>query len=537
MTALPGGLCGRRDNAAMPHAPADPDLLPPALDWIHRLTRLGPSFFTRLQPTPVAAPVWAARNPVLLDSLGWPAQCLSDACLPAFAGNAVLPGADPLATVYSGHQFGVWAGQLGDGRALWLGEAQSRQGPQEIQLKGAGRTPYSRMGDGRAVLRSSIREYLCSEAMHGLGIPTTRALCLVASPEPVMRETRETAAIVTRVAPSFLRFGHFEHFAARNETASLRQLADHAIEHHLPECRDRAGAWNGNVYAALLDTVQARTAALLAQWQAVGFCHGVMNTDNMSLLGLTLDYGPFQFMDGFDPGHICNHSDSHGRYAFGRQPQVAYWNLYCLAQALLPLTQDQDLTVQVLERYRTLFPRFWMQAMRAKLGLADDPATATDLGADAAAQAEPSQESVLVQDLLDLLAAGRVDYTLFWRRLSQAMAAEDGRWSMAAPHWQAVSDLFLDRPALSAWLERYRGCSQGRQAAQMGRRMLRVNPKYVLRNHLAETAIQDAQRGDFREIEVLQNLLHSPFDEHPGHEDRAQLPPAWASQLEISCSS
>ena len=498
-----------------------------ALDWTHRLLQLGPTFFTRLHPTPVAAPVWAARNVDLLESLGWPGDVLSERHLPAFAGNACLPGADPLATVYSGHQFGVWAGQLGDGRALWLGEARSSQGPQEIQLKGAGRTPYSRMGDGRAVLRSSIREYLCSEAMHGLGIPTTRALCLVASPEPVRRETLETAAIVTRVAPSFLRFGHFEHFAARNDTTALRQLADHVIEHHLPESHARANAWNGNVYAGLLDTVQDRTAALLARWQAVGFCHGVMNTDNMSILGLTLDYGPFQFMDGFDPGHICNHSDHQGRYAFGRQPQVAYWNLYCLAQALLPLTEDQDLTVQVLERYRSLFPRYLDQAMRAKLGLDDE----------ASGPAEPPGSSELVHDLLDLLAADKVDFTLFWRCLSQAMAADEGTWQLDAPHWQALTDLLLNRPALIAWIGRYRSCSQTRQPAQMGRQMLRVNPKFVLRNHLAEIAIQDAQRGDFGEIEVLQKLLHSPFDEHPGHEDRAALPPDWASHLEISCSS
>ena len=499
----------------------------PSLHWTHRLLQLGETFYTRLRPTPLAQPVWAARNTPLLEDLGWPAALLNDDHLPAFAGNGVLDGSESLASVYSGHQFGVWAGQLGDGRALWIGEAASRQGPQEIQLKGAGRTPYSRMGDGRAVLRSSIREYLCSEAMHGLGIATTRALCLVASPEPVRRETLETAAVVTRVAPSFLRFGHFEHFAARNDVASLRQLADHVIEHHLPECRGRADTWNGNVYAALLDVVQERTAALLAQWQAVGFCHGVMNTDNMSLLGLTLDYGPFQFMDGYDPGHICNHSDSHGRYAFGRQPQVAYWNLYCLAQALLPLTEDQDLTVQVLERYKTLFPQHLQQALHAKLGFSRDPSAPAGL----------RQDATLVQDLLELLAAGRVDYTLFWRRLSQAMAAEDGAWRLDTPHWQALTDLLPDREGLKAWIGRYRVCAQGQEPSQMGARMLRVNPKFVLRNHLAEIAIQDAQRGDYREIGVLEKLLHSPFDEHPGHEDRATLPPAWASQLEISCSS
>jgi len=502
-----------------------PSTLP--LNWTHRLSQLGPSFFTRLPPTPVAAPVWAMRNEALLRSLGWPEDLLSDTRLNAFAGNALLPGSDPLATVYSGHQFGMWAGQLGDGRALWLGEAESLQGPQEIQLKGAGPTPYSRMGDGRAVLRSSIREYLGSEAMHGLGIATSRALCLVASPEPVRRETWETAAIVTRVAPSFLRFGHFEHFAARQDLQSLQTLADHAITHHLPECQDRAARWGGHICAALLDVVQERTARLMAQWQAVGFCHGVMNTDNMSLLGLTIDYGPFQFMDGFDPGHICNHSDTQGRYAYARQPNIAYWNLYALAQALQPLIGDEDLVEEVLEGYKTLFPHLLGDAMRAKLGLTGDLADEKLREAD----------WQLVEDLLQLLASERVDYTLFWRRLSQAMAQDDGAWDGAKPHWQGVSDLLLDRPRLHAWLARYQA-RVGHAAPQaLGERMLHTNPKFVLRNHLAEIAIRKAQQGDFSEIAVLQDLLHSPCDEHPGFESYAQLPPDWAGQLEISCSS
>ena len=470
----------------------------------------------------MAAPVWTARNTALLQSLGWPQALLDDVHLDVFAGNALLPGSDPLATVYSGHQFGVWAGQLGDGRALWLGEADSAQGPQEIQLKGAGRTPYSRMGDGRAVLRSSIREYLCSEAMHGLGIPTTRALCLVASPQPVVREEVETAAIVTRVAPSFLRFGHFEHFAARDQVDALRQLADHAIEHHLPHAHERAAAWQGNVYAGLLDEVQQRTARLMAQWQAVGFCHGVMNTDNMSLLGLTIDYGPFQFMDGFDPGHICNHSDHHGRYAYGRQPNIAYWNLYCLGQALLPLIGDQDLTVQVLEGYKTAFPRALGDAMRAKLGITGDLAT----------EALREADWTLVEDLLQLLAAERVDYTIFWRRLSKAMASG---WADAA--WTDVQDLFLDRPRWLAWLQRYRERIGTADPLHLGTHMLRTNPKYVLRNHLAEIAIRQARAGDYSQVDRLLQLLQAPFDEHPGMDDYAGFPPDWAGQLEISCSS
>jgi len=515
----------------MPFAHSDPSAIaqhtPPLLDWTHRLTQLGPRFFTALQPTPVAAPRWAARNDALRLALGWPSELFDDAHLPAFAGNGLLNGSQPLATVYSGHQFGQWAGQLGDGRAIWLGEAQSAQGPQEIQLKGAGRTPYSRGGDGRAVLRSSIREYLCSEAMHGLGIPTTRALCLVASPEPVRRETLETAALVTRVAPSFLRFGHFEHFSAQGQEGELRLLADHALGHHLPESHERAALWRGNVYAALLDVVQERTAKLLAQWQAVGFCHGVMNTDNMSLLGLTIDYGPFQFMDGFDPGHICNHSDHQGRYAYGRQPNVAYWNVYCLAQALAPLIDDHELTLQVLEGYKSLFPRFMGDAMRAKLGLSGDLAPESEREAD----------WTLVEDLMQLMAAEKVDFTLFWRQLSHAVLAQSLASTVSDAGWHTVTDRVLDRPRLLAWLARYTARAGHVNFAAMGQHMLKTNPKFVLRNHLAEVAIRQAQAGDYSEIETLYTLLKSPFDEHPGFEAYADLPPDWASQLEISCSS
>lgn len=503
------------------------DDAPSALVWTHRLTQLGPRFFTRLQPTPVAAPRWAARNEALRAELGWPTEVFNDDHLQALAGNATMTGSDPLATVYSGHQFGQWAGQLGDGRAIWLGEAASAQGPQEIQLKGAGRTPYSRGGDGRAVLRSSIREYLCSEAMHGLGIATTRALSLVASPEPVRREEIESAAVVARVAPSFLRFGHFEHFSAQGDTDSLRTLADHAIAHHLPQCHDRAALWQGNVYAALLDEVQERTAKLLAQWQAVGFCHGVMNTDNMSLMGLTIDYGPFQFMDGFNPGHICNHSDHQGRYAYGRQPNVAYWNLYCLAQALAPLIDDQEMTLQVLEGYKTLFPQYLGDAMRAKLGLTGSLAPESEREAD----------WTLVEDLMQLMAAEKVDFTLFWRQLSQAVVQQSQAPLLTDAGWSAVTDQVLDRPRLLAWLERYSARAGQNNFAVMGTQMLRTNPKFVLRNHLAETAIRQAKAGDFSEIETLYNLLKSPFDEHPGFEAYADLPPDWAGQLEISCSS
>lgn len=296
--------------------------------WINRFAALGQPFYTRLAPNPLRDPYWVGRSALMaktlqLDEHWWQSQ----QALEAFSGHNHLAGSDPLASVYSGHQFGHWAGQLGDGRALLLGEIQLSDGSAwELQLKGSGLTPYSRMGDGRAVLRSSIREFLASEAMHALGVPTTRALCITGSDQPVRREEMETAAVVTRAAPSFIRFGHFEHFCYSGQHDALRHLADFVIAHFYPECQTAE-----QPYAALLEAVTQRTAALIAHWQAVGFCHGVMNTDNMSILGLTIDYGPFQFMDGFDPGHICNHSDTMGRYAFGNQPAVAHWNLRALA--------------------------------------------------------------------------------------------------------------------------------------------------------------------------------------------------------------
>ncbi len=498
-----------------------------SLTWHQPWLDLGEAFATRVNPTPLNAPHWISRNTALLQNLAWPSQGLSspDALL-AFSGCALPLGAQPVATVYSGHQFGMWAGQLGDGRALSLGAVDSALGRQDIQLKGAGPTPYSRRGDGRAVLRSSIREYLCSEAMHGLGIATTRALCLTGSPQAVYREEMETAAVVTRVAPSFVRFGHFEHFAAQGQHAPLKILADHVMAQHLPECATRAadGEHQGNVYAVLLQVVTEKTALMLAQWQAVGFCHGVMNTDNMSILGLTLDYGPFQFLDGFNPRHICNHSDTQGRYAYHRQPNVAYWNLFCLGQALAPLINDQDLTLAVLESYKTLFPQALDRAMALKLGLAETSAPG----------AHPECRA-LTDSLLTLLAKEQVDFTVFWRRLSQAVASAS--LEPDHPAWVQVRDLFLDRSAWADWQTLYAQALQNSDRAAAARTMLAHNPKYVLRNHLAEIAIRQAKLGDFSEVDKLLNLLQSPFDEHPTQEAYAQLPPDWASSIEISCSS
>ncbi|WPC65293.1 YdiU family protein [Rhodoferax ferrireducens] len=482
------------------------------LAWRNSFAQLGKSFYTPLAPWPLPAPYWVGRSTSTARELGLSESWLdSPELLQVLTGNQPMAGTQPLASVYSGHQFGQWAGQLGDGRAILLGET----GGLEVQLKGSGLTPYSRMGDGRAVLRSSIREFLCSEAMQGLGIATSRALCVVGSDAPIRRETVETAAVVTRVAPSFIRFGHFEHFSHHDQHAQLKVLADYVIDRFYPECR-ASDKFAGNPYAALLEAVSERTAALVAQWQAVGFCHGVLNTDNMSILGLTIDYGPFQFLDAFNPGHICNHSDQEGRYAFDKQPNIAYWNLFCLGQALLPLIGEQELAIAALESYKTVFPVAFERLMFAKLGLLD------------ASDSTATVDRALLQDILQLLAREQVDYTIFWRRLSHCGVATDA---------QTVRDLFVDRSAADAWLLRYSERLEHIPQGLASDLMLKTNPKFVLRNYLGEQAIQAAKLKDFSQVETLLMLLESPFEEHPGFDKYADFPPDWASGIEISCSS
>jgi uncharacterized protein YdiU (UPF0061 family) len=480
------------------------------LRWNNRFASLGPVFATAQDLHPLKEPYWISRNEALARELGLDQSWLASVqALQALTGNQLLAGAQPIASVYSGHQFGQWAGQLGDGRATLLGELQTPQGGVELQLKGAGLTPYSRMGDGRAVLRSSIREYLCSEAMHGLGIPSTRALCLSGSDDKVLREDIETAAVVTRSAPSFIRFGHFEHFSHTDQHAQLKTLADFVIDHFYPACRDAA-----QPYAAFLQAVSERTAELMAAWQSVGFCHGVMNTDNMSILGLTIDYGPFQFLDAFKPDHICNHSDSQGRYAYNRQPNIAYWNLFCLGQALLPLIPQQEDALAALESYKTVFPAALQKRLRAKLGLLDD--------------AGQHDDKALIESTLKLLAVQQIDHTIFWRRLCRFNSPEG---------LTSVRDLFVDRPAFDAWAGIYEARRQQQDSAASTRLMLATNPKFVLRNHLGEQAISAAKNRDYSVVNQLLLVLQSPFEEHPAHEDMAGFAPDWAASLEISCSS
>jgi len=496
-----------------------PESLPPELpSFDNSFAALPPAFYTRLNPTPLPAPYVVGVSDQVAELLGLPAGFVaSRQFADIFAGNALLPGSEPLAAVYSGHQFGVWAGQLGDGRAHLLGGLRNAHGHWEIQLKGAGRTPYSRGADGRAVLRSSIREFLCSEAMAGLGVPTTRALCVIGADLPVRRETIETAAVVTRIAPSFVRFGSFEHWASRDRDAEVRQLADYLIDTFRPQCRAAA-----NPYDALLRDVSTRTGELMAHWMAVGFMHGVMNTDNMSILGLTLDYGPFGFMEAFDAGHICNHSDSHGRYTYRNQPHVGQWNLYCLADAFLPLLKSPEISkAAVDETYGNAFAATFERLMCAKLGLR---------------QALPDDEAFIGQTF-GFLQQHRPDFTLFFRALSKLPAAVDSenREKTDSP----LRDLIVDRSACDAWLDNWRARlaqtpwpDEERQAA-----MLAVNPKYVLRNWLAEKAIRQAQDKDFSEVGRLLACLRRPYDEQPEYAEYAALPPDWASGLEVSCSS
>ncbi len=475
--------------------------------------RLPHAFYSKPTPTPFGSPPYlihadhAAAELIDLD----PEQFKRPEFATVFGGGALAPGMEPLAMLYSGHQFGVYVPQLGDGRAILLGEAKNERGERwDLHLKGAGMTPFSRDGDGRAVLRSTIREYLCCAAMRGLGIPTTQALCLVGSDDKVYREQIETAAMLVRMAPSHVRFGTFEVFYYRKQHEHLRMLTDYVIDHHLPHLRDV-----DEKYARFLTEVVERTAKLIAQWQVVGWAHGVMNTDNMSILGLTLDYGPYGFMDDYDAGFICNHSDHNGRYAFNQQPYIGLWNLSCLAQALLPLA-EKDALKAGLETYQPLFEREYQRRMREKFGLLD----------------EQAGDDELIRDFLGLMQGSHADYTIVFRELSSFSTDEGGTNERLREH-------FLNRDRFDEWAARYRDRLRNEHSRDDERRdhMNRVNPKYVLRNYLAQTAIEKAQQKDFTEIDRLFTLLQSPFNDQPGMDAYALPPPNWGKHLAVSCSS
>lgn len=473
-------------------------------------------------PTPLPHPYWVAFSPSVAKLIGLE---LGDNGLPkdpawleVLAGNQLHVGAqtfsNPISTVYSGHQFGSWAGQLGDGRAILLGDINKL----EVQLKGAGRTHYSRMGDGRAVLRSSIREFLCSEAMHALGIPTSRALALVGSKQAVRRETMETAAVCSRVAPSFIRIGHFEHFASLQNVTRLQELAGLLINEFYPECASKKDR-----YLELFKEISARNAKLVAAWQAVGFCHGVLNSDNISALGLTIDYGPFGFLDHFEIDHICNHSDHGGRYAYHRQPQIMHWNMACLASAMLPLLElehsaeeSQELLRWALEEFPLTYAKEWQRTFRLKLGL----------------QSEQDDDIHLIERLLQAMHDSKVDFSNFFRSLSNIK--KDSK-PLAMPQ----RNEFIDRENIDQWFTDYINRLQSEVISDDNRKdlMNRVNPKYILRNHLAQIAIEKAQQDDFSEVDTLLKILSKPFDEQPAFDSYSKPPALDMQRIEVSCSS
>lgn len=479
----------------------------PELD--HRYSRLPERFYARFEPVPVKAPRLIAFNSALAEELGFDLAKLPEAAAAAemFSGNRLPPGAVPLAQAYAGHQFGGFVPQLGDGRAVLLGEIVDRHGRlRDIQLKGAGRTPFSRGGDGRAPLGPVLREYVVSEALHALGIPATRALAAVTTGETVYRETALPGGILTRVAASHIRVGTFEYFAARRDEDALRLLADHVIERHYPELAEVA---EGDRYLALIDAVQQRQAALVACWGGVGFIHGVMNTDNTAISGETIDFGPCALMEAYDPATVFSSIDQGGRYAYGNQPTIVQWNLARLAESLLPLIDsDADRAVtratEVIERFPAQYRNEWLSVMRAKLGLA----------------AERESDAELIGELLEAMHAGRADFTLSFRRLCACASDE-----------QAEAELFalFDRTErIATWLTRWRARLNVETASTdtIATRMRAVNPLYIPRNHLVEQMIEAAvERDDYAPFHTLNEVLARPFDEQPGRERYATPAP------------
>ncbi len=526
------------DNQFQRELPADPQSH-------NRCRQVQGAAFSRVLPARVADPQLVACAAEVAELLGLDEEsCASSDFVEVFSGNKLLPGMDPYALCYGGHQFGNWAGQLGDGRAINLGEVITPGGTRQIlQLKGAGLTPYSRRADGLAVLRSSVREFLCSEAMHHLGVPTTRALSLVTTGDQVVRDMfydgnprPEPGAIVCRVAPSFTRFGSFEIFAARGEKELLRQLLDYTLRTDFPHL----GRPSRDAYVAWFNEVCQRTAAMIVAWMRVGFVHGVMNTDNMSILGLTIDYGPYGWLENYDPGWTPNTTDAAGRrYAFGQQPYIAHWNLVQLANAIYPLIEDAQPLQTALSGYQTTYTRDWREMMARKLGLS---------------AYEPDSDEALIDELLAILRLVETDMTIFFRQLAAIEmgnnhdeTSQENTELVMRPLREAYyvpSQLSTSyRQRLGSWLHNYRHRvrQDGRGQSERVTAMHAVNPKYVLRNYLAQLAIDKAEQGDNSLVVELLDVLRRPYDEQPGKEAFARKRPDWARSRAgcsmLSCSS
>ncbi|PUA30674.1 MAG: hypothetical protein B0W54_09465 [Cellvibrio sp. 79] len=529
------------DNRLVRELPADQEI-----DNYRR--QVAGAVYSRVAPTPVKNPQLIAGAPEVAALLGLRATIFTD---PQFAqifgGNQLLAGMEPHACVYGGHQFGNWAGQLGDGRAINLGEVKNQRGEHwTLQLKGAGPTPYSRTADGLAVLRSSVREFLCSEAMHHLGVPTTRALSLVSSGELVRRDMfydgnseLEPGAIVCRVAPTFTRFGNFEIFSARNDIALLKQFTNFTLRTDFADMfPGPAAEFTKADYLRWFNEICIRTAQLMAHWMRVGFVHGVMNTDNMSILGLTIDYGPYGWLEGYDQDWTPNTTDAQGRrYRYGNQPRVALWNLAQLANAIYPLIDEVEPLQAALENYRAEYERCAQRDAAAKLGLS---------------QFDPGQDQYLNEQLLECFQLIETDMTIFYRSLAQLNADDISHYAdtqcvdIVRESFYSAADENVETQ-FAGWIRRYAQRLQqdyvltGNTHEQKIARMNSANPKYVLRNYLAQQAIDKATAGDYSEVEKLLNILRNPYDEQPEYQDYFAKRPEWARHKAgcsmLSCSS
>ncbi|WP_299588355.1 protein adenylyltransferase SelO [uncultured Microbulbifer sp.] len=479
----------------------------------HHYADLGDAFGRQIAPSPFAHPQLIDINPAVIQLLGIDS---AEASNPDWAklgcGAKLFNGSRPFAMKYTGHQFGVYNPDLGDGRALLLGEIENAGRRWELHLKGAGQTPYSRFGDGRAVLRSTIREYLAGEALNGLGIRSTRALSIVGSDEPVTREHIERGAMLIRVAESHVRFGHFEYLFYTKQLQAQQQLIGDICRRFLPGTH---GLSAGEQAEAMLRFTTQRSAELVAGWQAEGFAHGVLNTDNMSIIGDTFDYGPYAFLDDYDPSFICNHSDHTGRYAFEQQPGVVLWNLNALAHALSGFVSVEALR-DCLEQFQPQVSHAYAERMRAKLGLA----------------VEEEGDQALCAELLQLLQQSEADYARFFRALAHYRGERPA---------QALRECIAtaQQDALEHWLEHYdrRLAREHSDSRARNRTMLATNPKYILRNYLAQRVIEAAEGGDYQPLRTLRQLLQTPFDEHPQHETWACAPPESGKRIPLSCSS
>ena len=496
-----------------------------------QVTKACYSFVT---PKQTAKPELVHVSPEMLDTLGLSEiDAKTKSFLNVFTGNTVLENTKPYAMCYGGHQFGHWAGQLGDGRAINLFEVEHNNQNWKLQLKGAGETPYSRTADGLAVLRSSVREYLCSEAMYHLGVPTTRALSLALSGDQVLRDVMyngnpayEKGAIVTRVSPSFLRFGSYEIHASRNDISTLKTLVDYTINthfSHLVTANNKAEI-NKQTYVQFFNDVAVRSLDMVIHWQRVGFVHGVMNTDNLSILGLTIDYGPYGWLEGYEPGWTPNTTDRQNkRYQFGTQPDIVLWNLYQLANALYPLIEEAEGLEAVLANYAEQKDIKYLQMMRSKIGLSS----------------EEQLDANLIQELEDCLQLAETDMTIFFRNLSDfnSTTPTNGLQIIRESFYdiKSVTEAIKDRWNL--WFNSYADRLQRESISAKAKKenMNKVNPKYVLRNYMAQLAIDDANKGDYKLIDELYNLLKQPYAEQPKHQKWFAKRPEWARH-KVGCS-